>query len=65
MTPKGRRELLRAVRPRYVKASRADESRILDEFVTSTEYHRKYAIRLLRHGASVPARHSRLGRQRP
>jgi hypothetical protein len=63
MTPKSKRELLRAVRPRYIKAGRAEKSRILDEFVASTEYHRKYAIRLLRHGAPEPARHRRRGRK--
>ena len=65
MTPKSKRELLRAVRPRYVKASRAEKSRILDEFVASTEYHRKYAIRLLLHGAPRPTRRKRRGRKSP
>ena len=50
MTQKGKRELLEAVRPRYLRASKADKTRILDEFVASTGYHRKYAIRLLKHG---------------
>jgi len=65
MTPKSKRELLKAVRPRYVKATRADKSRILEEFVASTGYHRKYAIRLLVHGAPQPARRSRRGRKSP
>jgi hypothetical protein len=50
MTKIGKRELLEAVRPRYLRASKAEKSRILDEFVATTGYHRKYAIRLLRHG---------------
>jgi hypothetical protein len=65
MTPKSKRELLTAVRPRYVKASRAEKSRILDEFVASTKYHRKYAIRLLLHGAPRPSRRKGRGRKSP
>ncbi len=50
MTNQGKRELLKAVRPRYLKASKAQKSRILDEFVAATGYHRKYAIHRLLHG---------------
>jgi hypothetical protein len=50
MTKIGKRELLEAIRPRYLRASKTEKGRILDEFVTTTGYHRKYAIRLLRHG---------------
>jgi len=51
MTKTSKRELLQAIRPRYLRASKADKGRILDEFVATTGYHRKYAIRLLSHGA--------------
>ncbi len=34
--------------PRYLKASRAQRGRMLDELVVVTEYDRKYAIELLR-----------------
>jgi len=51
MSPQARREMLKAVRPRYRKASRQEKTRILDEFVAITGYHRKYAIQLLNHGA--------------
>jgi len=51
MSPQTRREILKAVRPRYRKASRPEKTRILDEFVAVTGYHRKYAIQLLNHGA--------------
>ena len=44
------RELVESWRPRYLKASCKEKSRILDEFVALTGYHRKSAIRLLRHG---------------
>jgi len=50
MTKQGKRELLKAVRPRYRKASKNEKSQILDEFVASTGYNRKYAIHLLRNG---------------
>ncbi len=42
-----RQEVLRVVRERYVAQSRGEKSRILDEFVAVTGYHRKHAIRLL------------------
>ena len=41
------------LRGRYLAADREEKERILDEFVALTDYHRKYAIALLRHG---PAR---------
>jgi hypothetical protein len=63
MTPNSRYELLKAVRPRYQKATRAEKTRILDEFVASTGYHRKYAIRLLKHGKVEVASHRRRGRR--
>jgi hypothetical protein len=50
MSQKSKRELLEAIRPRYLKASQAGKERILDEFVASTGYHRKYAIRVLKRG---------------
>ena len=54
MTSKSKRELLEAVRPRYLKANKREKVHILDEFCAATGYHRKYAIRLLKHGP--PAR---------
>jgi len=51
MTKNSKRELLEAVRPRYLRASKADKTRILDEFVATTGYHRKHAIRLMKQGA--------------
>ena len=50
MTGSAKREILEAVRPRYLKANRTGKRHILDEFVATTGYHRKYAIHLLRHG---------------
>jgi hypothetical protein len=48
MTKTGVEELVRVVRPRYVRAARGEKTRILDEFVAVTGYHRKAAIRRLR-----------------
>lgn len=42
-----RSELLEAVRERYGGKSRKEKSRILDEFVAVTGFHRKHALRLL------------------
>lgn len=40
------------LRGRYLAADRQEKERLLDEFVALTDYHRKYAIALLRHGPS-------------
>jgi transposase InsO family protein len=50
MSKGSKQELTTQIHPRYLKASRKEKTRILDEFVASTGYHRKYAIRLLKHG---------------
>ena len=44
MSLQSRRELLAVVAPRYRAASRIERARMLDEFVASTGYHRKYAL---------------------
>lgn len=52
MSHQSKRELLAAIRPRYLKAKKAEKVQILDEFVAATGYHRKYALRLLKKGPS-------------
>lgn len=47
MSFEGRRELLARVAPRYREAARKQKTIILNEFLASTGYKRKYAIRLL------------------
>ena len=42
-----REELLEILRHRYQNSSKEEKVRILDEFVAVSNYHRKYAIRLL------------------
>ncbi len=49
MSMTSKRELLTTVSPRYVLATGTDKARILDEFVATTGYHRKYALALLNH----------------
>jgi hypothetical protein len=50
MTKRSVDELVEAVRRRYAKASREEKTRMLNEFVAVTGYHRKAAIRRLRGG---------------
>jgi hypothetical protein len=49
MSQRSKRELLEEIRPRYRKAGKREKQRILDEFVTITGYHRKYAVRIMSH----------------
>jgi len=51
-----RREYLRAIRQRYVEASREEKGVILREFCAVCSYHRKHAIRLLNGRRSVARR---------
>ncbi len=57
-----RDELVNALARRYAIGSRQEKTRVLDEFVAITGFHRKHAMRLLRSGPSVrdsAPRHSR------
>jgi hypothetical protein len=48
MSLKSKCELIEVVRPRYLKASKFDKQKILDELTFATGYHRKHAIRVLK-----------------
>ena len=52
MSQQSKRELLEAVHPRYLKAGKKEKTKIADEFVAATGYHRKYALRILKRGPS-------------
>jgi hypothetical protein len=54
VTPRAVREYVEALRPRYVRADRADKGRILSEFCRTTGYHRVSAIRLFGRCSSGP-----------
>ena len=56
MSQRSKRELLVAIQPRYLQANRTGKRQILDEFVATTGYHRKYAIRVLNHGPKPKGR---------
>lgn len=56
-----RRELLSAVKERYRRENRKGKSRIIDEFVAVTGYHRKHALRLLNQSEKEPS--ERVGRR--
>lgn len=49
MSKHSRQELVLVVAPRYQSAKGIEQEHMLDEFVASTGYHRKYAIALLNH----------------
>jgi len=49
MSHLSKKELLEVIRPRYLKATKKEKKQILDEFIAATGYHRKYAIRVLKH----------------
>jgi hypothetical protein len=64
MTMAGRRELSNVLRVRYALADKPAKSRILDEFVATTKYCRKYAIGLLNMEPRAPAPKRRRTRRR-
>lgn len=53
MSLKSKRELKEVVQPRYLKASKVEKQKILDEFTCATGYHRKHAIRVLKNQRQV------------
>jgi hypothetical protein len=50
MSQKSKYELLEAIHSRYLKANKKGKTKIIDEFVAATGYHRKYALRILNRG---------------
>jgi hypothetical protein len=50
MSKRSKRELTEEIHPRYLKAGKVEKIKILDEYTSATGYHRKYAIKLLKHG---------------
>ncbi len=56
MSMESRRELTFAASSRYEATSKARKSKMLDEFVLSAGYNRKYAIRVLEKAAVIGRR---------
>jgi hypothetical protein len=61
MSLNSKQELLEVVRPRYLKASKEEKQKILDELTCATGYHRKHAIRVLKNRVSRHPRRKRTG----
>lgn len=61
MSLKSKCELLEVVRPRYLKATKTEKQKILDEFSSATGYHRKHAIRVLKNRVPKSGRRKRTG----
>src|SRR6185369_9593378 len=59
MTHAARAEVADAIRDRYVAAAGKDKRRILEEFIATTGYHEKSAIRVLNSLATARQRQSR------
>ncbi len=59
MSLKSKQELVETVRPRYLKAKKAEKQKILDEFTSATGYHRKHAIRVLKNQVQAQSRWKR------
>lgn len=47
MTTMTKKELIKSIKPRYLKAIKPEKSKILNEFCSNTGYNRKYAIIIL------------------
>lgn len=50
MSKRSKQELTKEIQPRYLKAQKGEKTKILDEYTAATGYHRKYAIKLMKHG---------------
>ena len=53
MSLKSKNEVVEVVQPRYLKASKFEKQKILDELTAATGYHRKHAIRVLKNKVQV------------
>lgn len=62
MSQHSKREIVQRLQPRYLKATRQEKTKILDEFVAVTGMHRKAAIRRLRQQNNPTKEHR--GRQK-
>lgn len=49
MSQRSKQVMIEAIRQRYLKANKPGKAQILDEFIATTGYHSKYAVRILKH----------------
>lgn len=63
MSLNSKRELVEVVRARYLKASKGEKQKILDELTSPTGYHRKHAIRVLKNQRQRCLKRRRTGHQ--
>ena len=63
MSTAARDELVTALARRYAVCTRAEKTRILDEFEAVTGFHRKHAMRVLRTDATRRHAEGRAGRR--
>ena len=63
MGHQSKKEMIAAIQPRYLKAKKSEKQQILDELIATTGYHRKHAIRVLKHG-SKPRGLKKAGRKK-
>jgi len=56
MSLNSKRERLATLQPRYLKGTKPEKQKMLDEFTSATGYHRKYAIRILKNQRPVQKR---------
>ena len=63
MSLNSKRELVEVVRARYLKASKGEKQKILDELTSTTGYHRKHAIRVLKNQRQRCLKRRRTGHQ--
>lgn len=64
MSTTSRQEYVKTLKPRYLKTKRKERSKLLDEGVSFTGYHRKYLIRILSPRTDLSARKTRAKKKR-
>lgn len=47
MTPMSKKELIDEIKPKYLKATKAEKGLMLDEFCLNAGYNRNYAIQIM------------------
>jgi len=64
LTMRQKKAITAEVSSRYIKATKKDKGKILDEFSTTAGYNRVYAARILRNSPGKVLGYSRIGRRK-